>query len=242
VRRGAATDSGWRADHLGYYLPADRAGVGRVLVGLYLPSPRLLTPSGDLLVDADAPVLDAPFEQLAREALAILYGSALARALPPAPAAGMPGDTAALEASMLRAIQEKGLVAYVTAQGFDLDAVPDAYRLSLDRDEVAARFFALEDVLRELAADDGPAEVRTRYRAMTALDAREQTFAVIGAYLAAVIEARRGHDALIDTIREGPRAFWQAYVATRPGATVWMPLPSAAPEATPRRATPATSH
>jgi hypothetical protein len=251
VAQHARSGGGWRADNLDFYLPADRARVGRVLAGLFLPAPWTMTAAGDILVDAEAEVLNTPFAQLSHDALAALYASALSRALPPSPVgtsgtANAPKETAALEAIMLRGIQERGLVAYVTAQGYDLDAVPAAYRASLDRDQVADRFFQLEDVLRELGPDDGAAEVRTRYRAMLALDARDQTFAVIGAYVAGVIEAKQGHDALVDTMRRGPRAFWDAYVATRPGATVWMQLPTDAGEPhRPRRpagSAPSTSH
>jgi hypothetical protein len=135
---------------------------------------------------------------------------------------------------LLTRIARDGMVRFITMQGDfrDLGSPPDL----LDKEDL---YEVLEDPWapysdKFLTLDDRLGRIRSPVSAKTwekvasdleQLDAKSELFARVGAYMAQSIERIYGRQRLVEVLSQGPRAFYDAYQSTRPGALMSFRLP-----------------
>jgi hypothetical protein len=121
----------------------------------------------------------------------------------------------ALIEHLLWQTQNEGMATYV-AYRIKPDSVENEdYQLLESPAEVRSRFRSLRRLVRDCKAANGAALSRLPETIRDAGN-RERVYYVVGAYMAKVIEERRGRRALVKTVSDGPRAFFRAYTATSP--------------------------
>jgi len=126
-------------------------------------------------------------------------------------------DGAALLTAMQWAVQNEGLATYVAYRARPTGLALDDYRLLENPDEVRARFARCRALMDDVRRASPDALGVLRRRLYEDGNVGRVTY-VVGATMAARIEAKSGRGRLVDTIVRGPRAFIDAYRATTPDA------------------------
>jgi len=130
-------------------------------------------------------------------------------------------DGAALLRALQWAVQNEGLATYVAYRARPTGLALNDYRLLENTDEVRARFARCRALMDDMRRPGSAGLGALRQRLNDDGNVGRVTY-VVGATMAARIEAKSGRGALVDTIVRGPQAFVDAYRATTPDADLMV--------------------
>jgi len=223
----------WVLPLIASYLPPGSEVPKRVHVAVSQVAPLILTRDG-IKIDVLAPWWNGRSHWVG--VIQGLYLSALSALAEVAPAPGHvePETLEAFSEVLLDQLQRLGMASFVAGHGVDAASATKDFTLFMPRQQVESRVQVLQLVLRQLQGGLPPAAA---WNQLEAAQRRDGVIAVIGAYMAKVLEARLGKAALVQLVQQGPRAFYAAYGDTEPGALVFVPLPSPVPQSSSRQAT-----
>lgn len=125
--------------------------------------------------------------------------------------------------------QNEGMATYVAYQARAADLEVEDYRLLDTPTEVATRFEMLREFLSNGASAD-ESKLKELKARLWEVGTEKRCFYVVGAHMAKSIEDSLGREALIKTIKNGPRSFFNAYARTSPTTEFKITLPSFATE------------
>jgi hypothetical protein len=130
----------------------------------------------------------------------------------------------ALIDNILWQVQNEGMATYVGYRARTASLTIRDYQLMDTPDEVTRRF----EMIRQLLADASRAHVEDIGSIEERLwneGVRERAFYVVGATMARRIEESSGHERLVETVRRGPRAFFEEFAVTNPPAQHMLSVP-----------------
>lgn len=222
----------WVKPLLEAYLPEGQTVNTVIVIDVGLPDALRAQVDQDLvLVDAAAPMFAGKAQVLLsyarHEMVRMAFDRVFAKSLALSPAEGH--DT-----WLLTRIARDGMVRYVTKQGefrdggstLDASDEVDVYEILEDPwAPYSDKFLALDDHLREIRAPLSGKMWEKVSRDLGQMDAKSRIFASVGAYMAKAIEVAAGRAQLVEALEQGPRAFYDAYQSTRPGALMSFRLP-----------------
>lgn len=222
----------WARPLIESYLPGGGPVSTVITIDVGLPEALKADPDRDLiLVDVAAPLFDGKAKVLlayARHAMVRLaFDRLFSKALAESP-------SNARDNWLLARIARDGMVRYITQQGefshpkslLHSSDEGDLYDVSEDPwAPYAEKFFLLDDQLQGVtASSDG--KVWEKVSAdLDQMDEKFDLFARVGSYMAKSIEETFDRNTLVGAIAQGPRAFYDAYQSTRPGALMTFRLP-----------------
>lgn len=212
----------WIVPLMTSYLPRGDQMRGRVVFDIGRNKPVEITSDGLGYIDVSAPLWRYDPVRLWSEVVATLYGCALTQSLPIQEVE--PDTVDAFTELFLKHVMVKGLATYVTSQGAPVagDDTPD--RDMMLRDEKSERFLIIDGLMAE-AKGSGPKELNALWHRIIEGETRSRLLGITGAVMAEAIEKRLSRGELMDAVALGPRAFYNAYMAGRPGELMLFNLP-----------------
>ena len=223
----------WVLPLVASYLPPGSEVPKRVHVAVNQVAPLILTRDG-IEIDVMAPEWEGRSQWVAViQGLYLSALSAMAEVAPP-PDHVEPETVEAFSEVLLDRLQRLGMASFVAGHGVDAASATKDFTLFMPREQVEARVQVLQLVMLEVQGGLAPAAAWSQ---LESAQRRDGVIAVIGAYMAKVLEARLGKAALVQLVQQGPRAFYAAYRETEPGALVFVPLPSPVPLSPSRQVT-----
>lgn len=215
------------------YLPESIPVSTVIAIDVGLPEALKVDPDRDLiLVDAAAPLFDGKAGVLVAYArhtmVRLAFDRLFSRSIAESP-------SKARDNWLLARIARDGMVRYITQQGeFSrpeplLNSSEQRY-LYYDVWEdpwtpYAENFFVLDDELQEATALANGRGWEKIAADLHKLNQKSDLFARVGSYMAKSIEESLGRSILVGALAQGPRAFYDAYQSTRPGALMTFRLP-----------------
>ncbi len=218
------------------YLPEGFPVGTVIIVDVGLPAALKSDPDRDLiLVDVASPLFDGKAQVLlayARHAMVRLaFERLFSKALAESPSKGR-------DNWLLSRIARDGMVRYITQQGefSHSESVPNSSD-QVDFSDVsedpwapyAEKFFLLDEQLQGVKAFANGKTWEKVLADLDRVDEKSGLFSRVGSYMAKSIEESFGRDTLVGALAQGPRAFYDSYQSTRPGALMTFRLPSETP-------------
>lgn len=214
--------------HLQAYLPPNTEVRGQVLFAVFTPPYAFAWRDGSIVVNVTAAFWkwnpDKVFNLLVHE----LYHNGFGvhrRGSSPQEA----NDRNALVENLLWQTQNEGMATYVAYRARPTNLEIEDYRLLDDPAEVRVRFELLQRLLADIDGANETTVAGMRDR-LWADGTSKRAFYIVGASMARRIESERGRAALVQTVRDGPRAFVAEYMATMPPPELELRLRAAAAE------------
>ena len=222
----------WARPLIESYLPEGGPVSTVITIDVGLSEALKADPDRDLiLVDVAAPIFDGKAKVLLAYARHAMVRLAFDR-LFSKPLAESPSK--ARDNWLLARIARDGMVRYIAQQGefsypesrLHSSDVGDLYEVSEDPwAPYAEKFFVLDDQLQGVTASANGKVWEKLSADLQQMDEKFDLFARVGSYMAKSIEETFGRNTLVGAIAQGPRAFYDAYQSTRPGALMTFRLP-----------------
>ena len=226
--------SDWALPLLSQYLPPGEGISARIVVDIGLASPFRVDPGRDLiLVDAGAGVFQGDVKKILddsrHEINRLTFDRILSNSLALSQSEGR-------ELWLLARIVRDGMVRYLSQQGdiLTLNSHPEGpnqnYAFDLIEDPWAPlsdKFLLIERVLERVPRGATDKTWRTVLGELDRADQEQDLFDKVGVFMAKTIERQQGRHSLVDAVANGPRAFYDAYQSTRPGALMMFRIPEA---------------
>jgi hypothetical protein len=196
------------------YLPADTPIRARVLFAAFIPPYAFAWGDGSIVVNITAGHFsyqpDRVYDLLVHEVFHAGFG-VHQRGRSPLSATS-PSD---LIECVLWQTQSEGLATYVAYRARPPGLFVEDYALIEDRVAVGETFAHVNQLIAD-AAQAQDQDLTVLKQRVFALGAQKRAFYVIGAVMAQHIEQVLGRRALVDTVRDGPDAFFAAYARSNP--------------------------
>jgi hypothetical protein len=207
--------------HLAAYLPADTPIRGQVLFAMFIPPYAFAWGDGSIVINLTASywgfepkkVLHLLMHELFHNG----YGLHQRGSSPMEAASG-----SALVESILWQTHNEGLATYIGYRARPPDLFIEDYALIEDAVTSAQLFEKLRQLIDEASAAP-PDGLEPLKRKTLTLGSEERAFYVVGATMALRIETLLGRATLVDTIKKGPRAFFDLYQSTNPTTPSLLP-------------------
>jgi hypothetical protein len=222
----------WARPLIESYLPEGGPVSTVISIDVGLPEALKADPDRDLiLVDVAAPLFEGKAKTLlayARQAMVRLaFDRLFSKALAESP-------SKARDNWLLARIARDGMVRHITNQGEF--SHPESLHHSSDEGDLfemsedpwapyAEKFFVLDDQLQGVTVSANGQVWEKVSADLHQMDEKSALFARVGSFMAKSIEETFGRDTLVGAIAQGPRAFYDAYQSTRPGALMTFRLP-----------------
>jgi hypothetical protein len=224
--------SDWALPLLAQYLPPGEGISARIVVDIGLPHPFSVDADRDLiLVDAGAGLFQGDVKKILddsrHEINRLTFDRILGRSLALSQSEGR-------ELWLLARIARDGMVRYLSQQGDTLTLngsadVPKndvAYDLIEDPwAPLSDKFLLIERILERVPKGAPDKTWRAVLGELDRADQQQDLFDKVGVFMAKTIERQLGRQSLVDALANGPRAFYDAYQSTRPGALMMFRIP-----------------
>ncbi|HXS50979.1 MAG TPA: DUF5700 domain-containing putative Zn-dependent protease [Usitatibacter sp.] len=214
IRNGAAAFPRHAAAVLERYLPAETPIEGKIVLALFLPNYAFAW-DRTIVVSVTHPFWRHDASRFFNLMIHELFHIGFIRYQQGSSPAGA-RDAAELRRDFLWTVQNEGMATYVAYTDRPRRPALDDYAMIDDPALVGAKFEACRRLLADLASGTSKDLPILKQRVLAA-GITERIPYVVGAVMAKQIEAVRGRPTLVDTIRQGPEAFFRIY-GELPGA------------------------
>jgi hypothetical protein len=208
--------------HLRAYLPAGTPINGVAVFAVCIPTYAFSWGDGTIVVDLSDGFWRGSTDKLFNLLLHELFHNGFIRYQRGVSASDAANGEALID-HLLWQTQNEGMATYVAYRAKPASLAVEDYRLLESADEVSVRARLLQQLLEDCAVAGVAQLPALRERAREIGDAK-RAYYVVGAHMAQVVEARNGRAALVATIEQGPRAFFEAYArsasASEPGIAI----------------------
>lgn len=208
------------------YLPADTPLSGRILLSAFLPPYAFAWGDDRIVVSLSSAFFAFDRDRVLHLILHELFHNGMA-AHQKSPATE-PGANAALE-DLLWQTQNEGLATYVAYRHRPPGLRLKDYDRLEDASSVQTAFQHLRSLLAQARRTNNRADPAAAAEAWR-LGVEARAFYVAGAHMARSIENQLGRPVLVQTIRDGPRSFFERYAETGPADALRVSLPDDPPK------------